>query len=84
MSYMSVGNPLRHKSLLVNNSTPTPAVIVTVVDTSETSPTGSKPFYILLRRPDISSLLGNVATTATPITTLDVKLRNLIGLQVLP
>lgn len=55
-----------------------------MADTSETSPTGSKPFYILLRRPDISSVLGNVATTARPITTLDVKLCNLIGLQVLP
>lgn len=29
MSYMSVGDPLRHKSLLVNNSTLAPAVIVT-------------------------------------------------------
>lgn len=55
-----------------------------MADTSETSPTGSKPFYILLRRPDISSVLGNVATTARPITTLDVKLCNLIWLQVLP
>lgn len=86
MSYMSVGDPLRHKSLLVNNSTLTPAVIVTVL---RQWPILLKPVllgqnhYILFGRPDISSVLGNVATTATPKTSMDVKLCNLIGLQVL-